>query len=53
MRPNCRIKIAFVQIFRQILLPYLGLNYELMRVCMYVCMHACMYVCMHVCLKVF
>ena len=31
-RPSCHIKVAFDQIFRQKLMPYLGLNYELMRV---------------------
>ena len=31
-RPNCHTKIAFDQIFRQNLMSYLGLNYELMQV---------------------
>ena len=31
-RPSCHIKVAFDQIFRQNLMPYLGLNYELIQV---------------------
>ena len=31
-RLSCHIKVAFDQIFRQSLMPYLGLNYELMQV---------------------